>query len=111
MSFHPVSAQPGSPDVERRRARIVVILVTVGIAASLLAYAISPAVRHAVRHAAHSVGRVLDKDKTSHKALPAPTPGAGHGATTQAAPPLAPGHGTTTGSGATGGTPPSTAPG
>ncbi len=46
----------------------MIVLVTVGISASLLAYAVSPGVRHAVGHAAHSVkhavGRVFDHDST-----------------------------------------------
>jgi hypothetical protein len=51
-------------------------MATVGIAATLLAYAISPGVRHAVSHAAHSVkhavGRVLDHDATKvHRQAPA----------------------------------------
>jgi hypothetical protein len=74
MSISPFTARPGSPQREQGRARLVVLLVTLGIAASLLAYAISPGVRHAVGHAAHSVkgavGRVLDHDKNrkAHKA-------------------------------------------
>jgi hypothetical protein len=63
----PVAAPPLSPDAERRRARLVVLLATIGIAAALLAYAISPSVRHAVSRAAHSVGRVIDKDKNERK--------------------------------------------
>jgi hypothetical protein len=63
----PVAAPPLSPDAERRRARLVVLLATIGIAAALLAYAISPSVRHAVSRAAHSVGHVIDKDKNEHK--------------------------------------------
>jgi len=43
------------------------LLATLGIVASLLAYAVSPTVRHAVGHAAHSVkgavGHVLDRDQ------------------------------------------------
>jgi len=57
---------------------MVVLLVTLGIAASLLAYAISPTVRHAVGHAAHSVkgavGNVLDKDKKKHPSAGKPAP-------------------------------------
>jgi Nuclease-related domain len=55
MSISPFSARPSSADSERRRARLVVAIATLGIAATLLAYAISPGVRHAVGHAAHSV--------------------------------------------------------
>jgi hypothetical protein len=55
----------------------VVAIATVGIAATLLAYAISPGVRHAVGHAAHSVrhavGHVLDHDQGEHKRAPAKT--------------------------------------
>lgn len=58
MSISPFPARPASPGGERRRARLVVLLATLGIAASLLAYAISPSVRHAVGHA-------LDHDKKS----------------------------------------------
>ncbi len=64
MAISPFSTRPLG---ERSRARLVVLLVTLGIAASLLAYAISPSVRHAVGHAAHSVGRVLDHDKARSK--------------------------------------------
>jgi len=50
---------------------MVVLLATLGIVASLLAYAVSPTVRHAVGHAAHSVkstvGNVLDRDKNEHE--------------------------------------------
>jgi hypothetical protein len=70
MSISPFSARPASPEAERRRARLVVAIATVGIAATLLAYAISPGVRHAVGHAAHSVkhavGHVLDRDQGQH---------------------------------------------
>jgi type II secretory pathway pseudopilin PulG len=70
MSISPFSARPVSPEGERRRARLVVAIATVGIAATLLAYAISPGVRHAVGHAAHSVkhavGHVLDRDQGEH---------------------------------------------
>jgi hypothetical protein len=77
MSISPFSARPASPDNERQRARMVVLLVVLGIAASLLAYAASPSVRHAVGHAAHSVkgavGHVLDRDHAQPKAKVAPT--------------------------------------
>lgn len=70
MAISPFSARPGSPENEGRRARIVLALATLGIAASLLAYAVSPSVRHAVGHAAHSVkhavGRVFDHDTPAH---------------------------------------------
>lgn len=71
MSIAPFSTRPVSPERERRRARLVVAIATVGIAATLLAYAIAPGVRHAVGHAAHSVkhavGHVLDNDKGEHE--------------------------------------------
>jgi hypothetical protein len=64
MAISPFSARPASPEGERRRARLALMIATVGIAAMLLAYAISPGVRHAVSHAAHSVkhavGHVFD---------------------------------------------------
>jgi hypothetical protein len=55
MAISPFSARPASPEGERRRARLALMIAAVGIAAMLLAYAISPGVRHAVSHAAHSV--------------------------------------------------------
>jgi hypothetical protein len=72
MSISPFSARPAPSPGERRRARLALLIATVGIAATLLAYVVSPGVRHAVSHAAHSVnnsvGRVLDHDtsKTAH---------------------------------------------
>ena len=68
MSIAPFTARPvaSEPDSERRRARIVLALAALGIAAALFAYAVSPSVRHAVGHAAHSVNhavsRVFDRD-------------------------------------------------
>ena len=48
------------------------MIATLGIVATLLAYAISPGVRHAVGHAAHSVkhavGHVLDPDRAASQA-------------------------------------------
>jgi hypothetical protein len=73
MSISPFNARPapsgaGTPEIGQRRARLAIAIATVGIAATLLAYAISPGVRHAVSHAAHSVnhavGRMLDHDVT-----------------------------------------------
>ena len=82
MSISPFSARPVSPQGEQRRARLVVAIATLGIAATLLAYAISPGVRHAVSHAAHSVkhavGNVIDKDTRAHRAKAAPAPRALH---------------------------------
>jgi hypothetical protein len=82
MSISPFSARPAPSGGDRsgigqRRARLGIAIATVGIAATLLAYAISPGVRHAVSHAAHSVkhavGRVLDHDTTkAHRPGPAP---------------------------------------
>jgi hypothetical protein len=66
MAISPFSARPASPEGESRRARLAIAIATLGIVATLLAYAISPGVRHAVSHAAHSVkhavGHVLDND-------------------------------------------------
>jgi hypothetical protein len=70
MAISPFSARPASPDGDRRRARLALLIATLGIAATLLAYAISPTVRHAVGHAAHSVkhavSHVLDNDSHEH---------------------------------------------
>ncbi len=67
MSISPFSARPSTPESEGRRARLVLAIAMVGIAATLLAYAISPGVRRDVGHAAHSVkravGHVLDRDQ------------------------------------------------
>ena len=66
MSIFPFHASPASPETESRRARLVMLIAAVGIAATLLAYAVSPSVRHAVGHAAHrvkgAVSRALDHD-------------------------------------------------
>jgi hypothetical protein len=88
MSISPFSARPApsggdGPGIGRRRGRLALAIATVGIAATLLAYAISPGVRHAVSHATHSVkhavGNVLDHDaaKKAHRTLTSqqtPTP-------------------------------------
>lgn len=80
MSISPLNARQADPDTEKRRARLVLAIAAVGIAATLLAYAISPGVRHAVSHAAHSVKRVVvhaldhDDDKTKTPAKAAQTP-------------------------------------
>jgi hypothetical protein len=80
MSISPFSARPAPSDgdgsgIGQRRARLALLIATIGIAATLLAYAISPGVRHAVSHATHSVkhavGNVLDHDATK-QARPAP---------------------------------------
>lgn len=75
MSISPFSAHPASPEGESRRARLALIIATVGIAATLVAYAVSPGVRHAVGHAAHSVkhavSRVFDHDTgAAHRGKP-----------------------------------------
>jgi hypothetical protein len=71
MSISPFSARPAPsggerPGIGQRRGRLALAIATIGIAATLLAYAISPGVRHAVSHATHSVkhavGNVLDHD-------------------------------------------------
>ncbi|HWX97236.1 MAG TPA: hypothetical protein VNZ01_10345 [Solirubrobacteraceae bacterium] len=71
MSISPFSARPAPSDGDRpgigqRRSRLALLIATIGIAATLLAYAVSPGVRHAVSHATHSVkhavGNVLDHD-------------------------------------------------
>jgi type II secretory pathway pseudopilin PulG len=83
MSISPFRAPPITPEGERRRARLVLAIAVVGIAATLLAYAISPGVRRDVSHAAHSVkhavSRVLDRDQSSKRGstvplAPAPKP-------------------------------------
>ena len=80
MSISPFSTRPASPDDESGRTRLALAIATVGIAATLLAYALSPGVRHAVSHAAHSVNHAVshvldhDKDKAArrrHSARPA----------------------------------------
>jgi hypothetical protein len=91
MAMSPFSVPPSSPANAGRRARIVLALVALGIAASLLAYAISPSVRHAVTHAAHSVGHVLDRDAkkratTPTGTAPAPAPQTHSGQSTVKAP-------------------------
>jgi type II secretory pathway pseudopilin PulG len=77
MSISPFNAHPVSPETESRRARLVLAIAIIGIAATLLAYAVSPGVRHAVGHAAHSVkravSRALDHDTTESKKKTTPT--------------------------------------
>ncbi len=72
MAISPFNARPVSPEGERRRARLALAIATVGIVATLLAYAISPSVRHAVGHAAHNVkhavSHVFDPDNPQHAA-------------------------------------------
>ena len=70
MAISPFPARPGTPENEGRRTRLVIALATLGIAASLFAYAVSPSVRHAVVHAGtsvrHAVGRMFDHDRAAH---------------------------------------------
>jgi hypothetical protein len=64
MSSSPFSARPAaSPDEERRRSRLVVLIAALGITATLLAYAASPSVRHAVHSVKHAVVNVVDHDE------------------------------------------------
>jgi hypothetical protein len=95
MSISPFNARPapspGGPSrIGQDRPRLALIIATVGIAATLLAYAISPGVRHAVSHASHSVkhavGNVLDHDaaRKAHRAQPAPAPQGAHPGTPKA---------------------------
>jgi hypothetical protein len=67
MSISPIPMRPASPEGERRRARLVLAIATIGIIATLMAYAAAPGVRHAVGHVAHSVkgavSHVLDHDQ------------------------------------------------
>ena len=72
MAISPFRAAPSSPEGARRRARLTLAIATLGIVATLIAYALSPGVRHVVGHAAHSVkhavSHVFDHD---HKTPPA----------------------------------------
>src|ERR1017187_1844310 len=84
MSIAPFSTRPASPDgISPPRTRLALAIATVGIAATLLAYAASPGVRHAVGHAEHSVkhavSNVFDHDHGADdagraRAKPAPRP-------------------------------------
>lgn len=58
MPLAPFASRPASGE-DPSRARLAVLLASLGIAAAVLAYAISPGVRHAVRHAARSVGHAV----------------------------------------------------
>ena len=75
MAISPFSARPATPEGERRRARLAVAIATIGIVATLFAYAIAPGVRHAVGHAAHSVkhavSHVFDHDHHDLAGTPA----------------------------------------
>lgn len=83
MSISPFSVRPASAETERRRARLVLAIAVIGIAATLLAYAISPGVRRDVRHAAHSVGHALDRDKGGEQRSPTKKPKLSQSSTTQ----------------------------
>src|SRR5437879_7907887 len=105
MAISPFAARPPWMQDERARTRVALALATMGIAASLLAYAVSPAVRHAVGHAAHSmrraVGHVLDRDSKPAKRVSAPahraiTTGRGAPRSSSATSRAAGGHATTT---------------
>src|SRR5437588_11546593 len=76
FSPQPAPAPPGAPG-GWWRTRLAVGSATVGIAATVLAYAISPGLRHAVSHAEHSVGhavsRVFDHDTARKGAQPLKT--------------------------------------
>jgi hypothetical protein len=80
MSIAPFSTRPTTPDgISATRTRLALAIATIGIAATLLAYAVSPGVRHAVGHAEHSVkhavGNVFDHDRAARtRAKPAPRP-------------------------------------
>ena len=67
---------PAQAERETRRARLAVLAVTVGIAATLLAYALAPGVRHVVGRAAHSVkhavSHVFDPDEGKSHARATP---------------------------------------
>ncbi len=70
MSIAPFSPRPASPDgISGPRTRLALAIATIGIAATLLAYAVSPGVRHAVGHAEHSVkhavSNVFDHDRAA----------------------------------------------
>ncbi len=82
MSISPFSARPVPSPEGGGRNRLVVLIATLGIAATLLAYAVSPGVRHAVTHAAHSVRHavsgMLDHDKGARKKASSSTPAGSH---------------------------------
>jgi hypothetical protein len=79
MSIAPFSTRPTPRDgISPTRTRLALAIATVGIAATLLAYAASPGVRHAVGHAEHSVkhavSNVFDHDHAA-RAGAKPVPG------------------------------------
>jgi hypothetical protein len=60
MSIAPFNTRPTTPDgISAPRTRLALAIATIGIAATLLAYAVSPGVRHAVGHAEHSVNHAV----------------------------------------------------
>ena len=69
MAMAPFGTRPvtpaRTPASESRRRRLAVAIATLGIAATLLAYAVSPGVRHAV-------SRVLDHDTAKRAAAKHP---------------------------------------
>jgi hypothetical protein len=72
MSIAPFSTRPTTPDgISGPRTRLALAIATIGIAATLLAYAVSPGVRHAVGHAEHSVkhavSNVFDHDRAARR--------------------------------------------
>jgi type II secretory pathway pseudopilin PulG len=88
MSISPFNAHPVSPETEKRRARLVLAIAIIGIAATLLAYAASPGVRHAVHSVKGAVSHALDHDTNEGKKQAAPagaattsTPATTNGAT------------------------------
>jgi hypothetical protein len=74
----PAKLPPGGAaalrEQERRRARLIVALAALGIAAMLIAYTVSPSVRHAVGKAAHGVSNVFDHDTHGEHGESKPTP-------------------------------------
>lgn len=88
MSIAPFSTRPTTPDgISAPRTRLALAIATIGIAATLLAYAVSPGVRHAVGHAEHSVkhavGNVFDHDRAVRTRAKAPVRSAPTGQTGQ----------------------------
>lgn len=88
----PANLPPGGPaalrrEQEKRRARLIVIIAVLGIAATLVAYGVSPGVRHAVGKAAHGVSNVFDHDSTTPANTgTTATPGTNPGGTNKPAP-------------------------
>jgi len=71
----PPGGAAGRREQERQRARLIVMIATLGIVAMLVAYAVSPGVRHAVGKAAHGVSNVFDHDSAKkHSSTTGTTP-------------------------------------